>query len=230
MRHDHDHGPEPHHEHPVKARSGDEYHRYVYLFAVGFVSASGEFLVALIFAHSMSAQADAIHALTHLLLYGLAFWVSRQVLIRQMGDHEEGHYREQFTYVYAGLVFAGLGWVIYNSIAKLFSAEGVISGYMFLSVSIGLSGNIIALTLLNSISKIHGAVADKSRPYRWLHLDTWGDFSISVIVLATSLIALAFPSLPLRFIDPVISLGAALWIGWSGVQIFRSKTFCHLHR
>lgn len=228
MSHDHDHGSH-HHEHTVRVHSGDEYYYYICLFTVGFAFAGGEFLIALFLAHSISAQADAIHALTHLLLYGLALWVSRQVLLRKMNDHEEGHYRERFTYWFAGIIFTGLGWLMYNSFAKLFSAEAVLSGYMLLSVSVGLSGNIIARILLNLISKVHGTVADKSRPYRCLNLDAWVDLGISLIVFVTSLAALVFPSLPIRYIDPIISLGAVAWIGWSGVQIMRSKTFTHSH-
>lgn len=228
MHHDHHHGSHQH-EYTARARSSDECRYYFYLFIVGFVCAIGEFEIARDLGNSISAQADAIHAFTHLLLQGLGLWVSRQVLMRQMNNHEEGHYREQFTYWYAGIIFVGLGWLIYNSFTKLFSAEEVMSGYMLLSVSVGLSGNIIALILLNMISKVHGAVAGNSRPYRYFHLDTWVDSSISLAVFVTALGTLIFPSLPIRYIDPIISLGAAAWIGLSGIQILRSKTFSHSH-
>lgn len=206
-----------------------EYHGYTYLFSIAFISASAEFIIALLLAHSVSAQADAIHALTHLSLYGLAFWVSWQVVKLHMDAHKESHYREKFIPLYAVLVFAGLVWVLYTSIMKLFSNEPVISGYMLLSVSVGLVGNIIALTMLNKISKVHSHVAEASAAYQWLDLDTWGDFAISLIVFITSIMSIAWPSLPIRFIDPCISIAAAFWIGWSGMQILRKKNFSHSH-
>ncbi|MDP3769612.1 MAG: hypothetical protein U1A23_04105 [Candidatus Sungbacteria bacterium] len=229
MHHDHHHGPQHHHEHTLRGRSGDEYYYCIWLFVVSLAFPITEFLIALVFAHSISAQADAIHALTHLLLAGLMLWISRQVLIRQMSGHEEDHYREQFTYWYAGIIFVGLGWLIYNSFEKLVSAEAVVGGYMLLSVSVGIIGNGIALKLLNTISKVLGTVAGKSGPYRLFRLDTWVDFSISLFVLITAIAALVFPSFPIRFVDPGISLVAASWIGWSGIQILRQKNLSHSH-
>lgn len=200
-----------------------EYRNYRYLFVVGSVGAIAEFLIALVFAHSVSAQADAIHALTHLSLYALAFWVSGQIMIRKMNPHEAYHYHEQFLNLYATLVFVGLAWILFTSITKLRSSESVITTYMLMSVSVGLCANIIALKILNGISKFKNEDTRIHRAHQWLSLDTWGDFAFSVIVLIASLASLLFPSLPIRIIDPIISLGAVVWIGWSGVQILKGK-------
>lgn len=212
------------HPHSHTEKLQHEYYSYCYLFAVSLVAAVGEFFIALLLAHSVSAQADAIHGLTHLALYGLALWVSRQIHIRRMNPHSAHHYREEFIIFYVLLVFLGLAWISYMSIVKLLSSETVVSTYMLASVSLGLSGNIIALVILNTISKMQGEVAHTHTAHRWLSLDTWGDFVFSVIVLITSLSGILCPALPIRVIDPIISIGAAAWIGWSGTQILREKT------
>ena len=196
-----------------------EYRNYCWLFIVGFTSAVVEFLIAILFAHSVSAQADAIHALTHLSLYALALWVSRQVFIRQMDAHTAHHYREKFLIFYALFVFIGLAWISYMSISKLLSSESVASNYMLLGGSVGLCGNIIALRILHAISKIHGKAIHAHATHQWISLDTWGDFAFSVIVVYNALTAL----LPIRVIDVVASLAAIVWIGWSGIQILRKK-------
>ena len=212
------------HTHAHEEKNMREYRNYCYLFVVSFVSAAAEFLIALLLAHSVSAQADAIHALTHFALYTLALFVSRQIYLRRMNTHAAYHYRNRFVFVYALLVFIGLAWIIYMSIAKLFSLDIVASNYMLLSVGIGLCGNIVALKLMNTISKIHGEALRQHTTHRWISLDTWGDFAFSVIVLITSLAGLLFPVLPIHVIDPVISLAAAIWIGASGTRILWGTT------
>lgn len=218
--HTHDYVIHPH-SHAEQLRH--EYHNYCYLFAVSLVAAVGEFLIALLLAHSVSAQADAIHALTHVALIGLAFWISRQIYTRHMNPHRAHDYREKFIIFYVLLVFLGLVWISYMSIVKLLSSEIVVSSYMLASVSVGLCGNIIALFILKTISRIHGN-AYTHTAHQWLRLDTWGDFIFSVIVLITSLAGILFSALPIKVIDPIISIGAAVWIGWSGIQILRKKT------
>ncbi|GEM_PF-2077053 len=225
----HGHGHHHHHgdiinPHVHAQQSLREYQNYFWLFAVSLVSAVGEFLLALLYANSVSAQADAIHGLTHIGLYALALWVSRQIYARKMNPQEAYHYRDNFVIFYVLLVFLGLAWILYTSVFKLFSSEHVFSGYMLASVSIGLVGNIIALKILNTISKIHGEGAGSHTAHRWLNLDTWGDFAFSVMVLAASLASMAFPGLPINIIDPVVSIAGVIWIGWSGIQILRKKT------
>ena len=196
-----------------------EYRNYCWLFIIGSTSAVTEFFIAIIFAHSISAQADAIHALTHLSLYALALWVSRQVFIRQMDAHTAHHYREKFLIFYALFVFIGLAWISYTSVVKLLSSDPVVSSYMLLSGSVGLCGNIIALKILHAISKIHGDELHTHAAHQWISLDAWGDFAFSVIVVYNALTAL----LPIHIIDVIASLCAVLWIGWSGIQIFKKK-------
>ncbi len=222
MSHGHDHhGVIQDHTHAERCMY--EYHNYRYLFVVSFVGAIAEFFIALVLAHSVSAQADAIHALTHLALYALACFVSRQIITCRMDPHQAYHYHEKFLKLYALFVFIGLAWVSYTSIIKLWSPEIVISGYMLLGVSIGLFANIIALKILNDISKKQHEVIHKHTAYAWIRLDTWGDFAFSVIVLITSLASLAFPLMPIRVIDPVISLIGVAWIALSGAQILKGK-------
>ena len=222
MSHGHSHAGMMH-GHSHEEKNMREYRNYWYLFVVSIVSATAEFLVALLLAHSVSAQADAIHALTHFALYALAVFVSRQVYVRHMDACAAYQYRDRFIVFYALLVFTGLAWISYMSIAKLRSPDIIASNYMLLSVSIGLCGNIIALKLLNSISKIYGEIAPVHRAHQWISLDTWGDFAFLLIVLATSIAGILFPTLPIRIIDPVISLVAAAWIGASGIAIMRGK-------
>ena len=210
-------------------RNKHEYKNYCYLFIVSTISAVAEFCIALFLAHSVSAQADAIHALTHLSLYTLGLWVSRQIFIQKMDAHTTHHYREKFLILYVLFVFMGLVWISYTSLMKFFSSEIVVSYYMILSVSMGLCGNIIALSILHKISKIHGNTIHIHTAHQWIHLDAWGDFAFSIIVLITSLTALAIPSLPIRIIDPIISMGAVVWIGTSGLMILQKKTLHHSH-
>ena len=205
-------------------KSMHEYWSYVWLFVISFVSAAAESLIAIFFAHSVSAQADAIHTITHLSLYALALYVSRQIVVRGMNSDSAHDYREKFLIWYVLMVFMGLVWISYTSIAKLFSSEPVASNYMLLGVSIGLCGNIIVLALLHKISKIHGDAVHKHTAHSWLSLDAWGDSAFSVIVLLASVTAILFPALPIRIIDPVLSLGAVIWIGWSAILILKKTT------
>ena len=187
------------------------------------MGAIAEFLIALLLAHSVSVQADAIHALTHLSLYALACFVSGRIVARNMNPHEAYHYQEKFLYCYALLIFAGLAWILFTSITKLQSSQNVITTYMFMSAGIGLCANIIALYILNGISKAHIEVSHKHRTHQLLNVDTWGDLAFSVIVLVTSIASLLYPWLPIHIIDPVISFGAIGWIGWSGTRIIIDK-------
>ena len=193
------------------------------------VSTCGEFLPALLLAHSVSAQADAIHGLVHLSLYSVALWVSRQVLIRNMDAHAEYHYREKFTAIYMPLIFVSLAWVAYASVAKFFSPENVATNYMLTSVSIGICGNIICLRILASIWRIQGNAPHKGKAHRLLSWDALGDSLFSAIVLATALAGLKFPQLPIHFIDPVVSLGGIAWISWLCMRVLREKTPHHSH-
>ena len=220
--HSHSHEGVPH-THGHHESNVHEYRNYCYLFIVSILSAGAEFLIALFLAHSVSAQADAIHALTHLMLYALALYVSRNVYVRHMSAHDAFHYRDKFVTLYVALVFVGLAWITYTSIIKLMTSDVVATGYMLLSVTIGLTGNIIALKLLNSISKMHTQTGHSHRAHRWINLDAWGDFAFSVIVLITSIAGMMFPSLPVRIIDPLISIAAVIWIGGSGIQMLRTK-------
>lgn len=200
------------------------YQNYRYLFAVSIVGAAAEFLVALLMTHSVSAQTDAMHTLTHLSLYALAYWVSKQIVIRRMDAHRAYHYHKHFFKYYAFLTFAGLAWVCSMSIIKLVSAETVVgNAYMLLSVGAGLCANIIALKILGNISTNDDKTAHTHRRHKLFILDAKGDIAISVIVLLTSLLYIKFPSLPIHIIDPVISLAALGWIGWSGIQIVKGK-------
>lgn len=211
------------HDHIHAQQHMHEYRNYRYLFIVGSIGAIAEFLIALVLAHSVSAQADAIHALTHVSLYALAWLVTRQIVMRGMNAHQAYHHHEKFLNRFALLIFAGLAWICYMSISKLTSPETIVSSYMLTSVSVGLCANIIALKILNRISKFKSEVASKHKTHRLLSLDTWGDFAFSVIVLITSLVSLLRPALPIHIIDPIISFGAIGWIGWSGVRILRDK-------
>lgn len=222
MRHSHDHHGAIH-DHTHAQTQVREYRNYRYLFAVGLIGAIAEFLIALMLAHSVSAQADAIHALSHLSLYALACFVSRQIVIRGMDAHRAHHYHEQFLKYYALLVFAGLAWICSMSIIKLASAQIVVSSYMLISVSVGLCANIIALKILHNISNNHHHIIHAHKAHKLFTLDAQGDLAISLIVLITSLLYILFPSIPIRMIDPIISFCAALWIGWSGIQIVRGE-------
>ena len=218
------------HLHPIRIHSHEEknrrvYRNYCYLFIVSFVSAIGEFLIALLLAHSVSAQADAIHSMVHVSLYGIALWISKNILYKKMNEHEASHYREKFITLFAIIVFSSLGLVLYNSIARLLSSEAIVSEYMLLSVAVGLSGNMIALKILNTITKIQGGAASKNTTHNLLSLDTWGDFAISILVLFTAVVALV----PIWLLDFLISLGAVAWIGVSGLRILKKKTFNHSH-
>ena len=224
MSHGHSHA-DMMHEQTHAQKSRHEYRNYCYLFAVSIASAGAEFLIALLLAHSVSAQADAIHALTHLSLYALALWVSRQVLIRRMDAHAAHHYREKFLIFYALFVFIGLAWIFYTALAKISSSEPVVSNYMLISGIVGLCGNIVALRLLRTISKIHGEAVHARADHQWISLDTWGDFALSILVVYNAMTAL----LSIRLLDVIASFGAVVWIGVSGLRILKKKTFNHSH-
>lgn len=200
------------------------YRSYRYLFAVSLLGAAAEFLVALLMTHSVSAQTDAMHTLTHLSLYALACLVSRQIIVRRMDAHRAYHYHEKFLKYYAFLVFAGLAWVATLSIIKLILAETVIaSPSMLVSVGAGLCANIIALKILSNISNNHDQAVHSHKTHKLFILDAKGDLAISVIVLVTSSLYMIFPLLPIHIIDPLISFAAIVWIGWSGIQIIKGK-------
>lgn len=211
------------HLHPHTEISRREYYYYCLLFPISIVAAFGEFLIALLFAHSSSAQADAIHAITHITLYGLALLVSRNIHKRRMDAQTAHAYRGKFLVLYMLLVFLGLGWIIYVSLIKLISSETVVSAYMLLSVGIGLCGNIIALIILNAIAKIHGDAIYHHAAHRWLNLDAWGDFAFSVGILIIAGIGILFPTFPTHIVDSVFSLIVVVWIGWSGIQILYKR-------
>lgn len=225
MHHDHSHWGAPygplHENHGIR-----NYRNYGLLFIVCLLSACGEFFVALL-AHSASAQTDAIHsALTHLPLYGLTFWVGRQIVIHRMDTHEEYHYWERFMPWCALLMFSGLAVVGYASIMRLLSSAPIITGYMLTSAGIGLCGNIGMIIML---SKIKGGTSQGNRFLQSLKYDAGGDFLISAVVFTTACAGLVFPWLPIHIIDPILSLGVAILIACAAINILRKKPPEHVH-
>ena len=228
MSHGHSHAGIMHGQTHAK-NNAHEYRKYCWLFTASLVSFVAPFLIALLLAHSVAAQADAIHELTHLSLYAIALWVSKRVLMHNMDAHTEYHYREKFTIFYAPLIFISLAWVCYTSIAKLFTPEYVATGYMLIGVSLGICGKIIELWILSEILNMQGDASHKVKALWLLIYDALGDFVFSVTVLATACAGLMLPWLPIRIIDPILSLLGIVWIGALCIRVLRGKTPHHSH-
>jgi len=187
------------------------------------MGASGEFFIALFLAHSGAAQADAIHAFTHLLLYFAILFTNRIMRGNMISIEGKQQLYKRFNMLYASTVFIGLAWIVSDAIYKFMYYTQVVSGYMLLSVCVGISANIITLTIIRHLNKFRTDVETRDKSHKWLRLHALGDFLISVAVLLTAITSLMIPSLPLSYIDPTVTLGIAAGVGWSGHKIMRQS-------
>lgn len=186
---------------------------YRLLLLIAGITSTLQFFVAFKFAHSGVAEADALHALTHGLLYGLAIYVGRIVKNRSLSEKDEQKLRAQYGFWNAIILFAVLGYVVFwETIPKFIHPVIVHRGFMLLSVSIGLSGNIPSLMLLKKINPGH-------ETHSWLSFDILADLRLSLAVL----ISVPFINM-VPLLDPILTCFAVIWIGITGYTLFVTKT------
>lgn len=158
------------------------------------------------FAGSNAAQADSFHAMVHGGWYFLAILVGKRINALQLSIIDERRYRAWFGLGNFTLLCIMLGYVGFAAFPKLKNPTPIVSHYMFLSVCIGLIGNIIALVLLKKFDRKH-------ETHQWLSLDTFADFWISMAVLIASIILWIAPDLNIHYsVDAVLTFIAIIWI------------------
>lgn len=194
---------------------------YLWLFIIALAFCAGEFLIARFLANSGTAQADAIHSLTHSSLYGIAFFASRILAKSHLSGEDEERFFARFNAVYASIISVGVLWIMGDAIWKLIYPKEIVSGFMLMSVIIGACGNAISIAILRGLAKARGTIRNKYKAHKLLSYDAFGDLLFSLVILLLALILFVFPSLPINSIDAVTTFGIAGWILFSIPHILR---------
>lgn len=157
--------------------------------------------------NSVSLLSDAIHLLTDCvdLMIGL-----RVSMLVQQRTFEEQIIRAQGGVLSACLLFGLVGFILWESIPRLFHPEEVASIPMLFIATIGLFGNLLQLRIIEAGEENH-------RTQKSLVLHFASDVLISVAVILGGLAAYF---LGLFVLDPIISIGVAGFIGWKSVHLF----------
>lgn len=206
-----------------------EIKRYWYLFGITTCSSLLEFLIAEFLANSVAVQADSLHSFMHSLWYLFAIKVSKIISKNDFTIDQELQVRAKYGVGNAILLLITLGWVTFEAIQKLLNPTLVVSGFMILGVSIGLIGNTSALIIIRRDKKEH-------ETYKWLSLDTFADFGVSVIMLIAALILWILPFVSflakytkeIQLLDPILSIIIVIWISRLGYKLFVTKTIVSL--
>ncbi len=190
---------------------------YWYLVCVALSAAIGEFIFAWFFAKSGAATVDAFHTLIHGVWYFLAISASWHISSRNLSGRDEDRVRARYGVLNFFLLLGILFFIIFmEAIPRLMHPESVVPGYMLVSVSIGLLGNILALVILKKIQQDH-------ETYHWLTLDTLADLWFSLAILCSVPFVNLFP-----YLDPILTLLGCCWIAKTGYSLFLSKTIKNL--
>lgn len=210
---------------------------YLYLFVISVVAAFLEFFIARKFAGSSSAQADAIHSFVHSFWYCTPIFIDGWVRWRNLSELREIRLRTRYGVVNGFILFAALAYIVlFEAIPKFYQAEPITANFMLLSVSVGITGNVIALRILQKTRRhsphhhLHGLLHQQKVQIRKLFiLDATGDLWISVVVFAEALLILtissvswALPYLPYiyRYIEPSLTLVIVAIIGRMSYKLF----------
>lgn len=175
--------------------------------------ASLTFLVELVgsyITNSVSLLSDAVHLFTDCVDLMIGLWVSTLVWYRSL--HEKTT-RAEGGILSSCLLFGLVGFILWESIPRLFHPEEVSSIPMLIIATAGLLGNVIQL-------KIIEAGEDNHRTQKSLILHFASDVLISVAVI---LGGLATYFLGWLVVDPIISIAVAVFIGWKSAQLFRDS-------
>lgn len=190
---------------------------YWYLVFIALSTAIGEFVLAWFFAKSGAATVDAFHTFIHGVWYFLAISASWHITSRNLSGRDEERIRARYGVLNFILLLGILSFIVFlEAIPRLLHPEPVVVGYMLISVSIGLLGNILALIILRKVKQDH-------ETYHWLTLDTLADLWLSLAILISVPFINAFP-----YLDPILTLLGCCWIAKMGYSLFLSKTMKNL--
>lgn len=175
-------------------------------------------LVAGILAGSLSVISDAIHSSVDSLNNVVGLVVMRYATAEPDDEHPYGHakFETLAAFAIAGFLFVTCYQIGLSAIKKLFSQE---------TTTIEITTLTISVMLVTIVVNVFVAVYEKREGQRlqseFLIADaihTRSDILVSCSVLA----GLFLIKLGYVWLDPVVSLAVAAFIGWNGYQIFKT--------
>ncbi|MEO8243424.1 MAG: cation diffusion facilitator family transporter [bacterium] len=200
--HDHDHGG---HDHAKGASSRAL--AITLALTIGFLLA--EVIGSWLFS-SLALLSDAAHMFTDAAALAIAMTASRIATLAPDAKRTYGYRRFEVlaaAFNASLLVFAA-GWILFESLRRLFSPVEVTPLGMFAIAAAGLVVNLIGMRVLS-------AGRDESLNMKGAYLEVWADAVGSIGVIAgAALIWLT----SWTWIDPVIAVAIALWVlprSWS---------------
>jgi cobalt-zinc-cadmium efflux system protein len=134
-----------------------------------------------VFARSMALISEALHNMTDIGSMGLSLWGEKIAVWPKTSQKTFGYKRAEviIAFINGGVLLGVSGWVLIESIIRLFHPESVASFTMLIVAVVSLAGNGLATYLLQ-------AGADKNLNLRsaWLHSMQDALFSLGVVIAA----------------------------------------------
>jgi cation diffusion facilitator family transporter len=175
-------------------------------------------LVAGLLAGSLSVISDAIHSAVDLLNNIVGLVVTKYATAEPDEGHPYGHakFETLAAFVIAGFLFLTCYEIGVNAFKRLFSDDAPSPEITMLTISV-----MIATIVVNLIVTTYEYREGKRLNSQFLLADaihTRGDVLVSCSVLS----GLILIRMGYLWLDPVVSLGVAVFIAWNGYQIFKA--------
>lgn len=175
-------------------------------------------LIAGFLAGSLSVISDAIHSSVDSLNNVVGLAVTRYASAEPDEKHPYGHakFETLAAFIIAGFLFITCYQLGFSALSRLFGAEKPapeITGLTF--------GVMVVTILVNIVVTVYEHREGKRLKSDFLMADaihTRSDVAVSCAILT----GLFFIRRGYVWLDPVLSLGVAIFIAWSGYQIFKS--------
>ena len=157
-----------------------------------------------IFARSMALISEALHNITDIGSMGLSLWGEKVAVRPKTSQKTFGYKRAEviIAFINGGVLLGVSGWVLIESVIRLFHPEPVAGFTMLIVAVVSLAGNGIATYLLKKDAK--GNLNLKSA---WLHSFQDALFSLAVVAAAAIIYYTGW-----NWVDPIASITVSIFL------------------
>ena len=168
--------------------------------------------------NSVSILAEAIHSGVDLIAALIAFFAVRVADQPPDEAHAYGHgkYENISGTVEALLIIAAAFFIGYEAVKKLQHPEPINSGIGLIVMAVSAIANWLVSARLFKVAKETDSIALEADGHH-LRLDVYTSVGIFVGLFVAYMFRTSWQGA--IYIDPVLGLGVAVWIGWIGLQL-----------
>ncbi len=157
-----------------------------------------------IIARSMALISEALHNFTDIGSMTLSLWGEKLANKPQTEKKTYGYKRAEviIAFVNGGVLLGVSGWVLVESVIRIFHPEAVAGFTMLIVAIVSLVGNGLATYLLQA-----GADKNLNLKSAWLHSMQDALFSLGVVIAAIIIYYTGW-----NWVDPVVSIGVSIFL------------------